>query len=158
MNITISIEGLDKLSKRLQSIADWVSNGVATDLETAVRQFINGLPPYPSPSGRSMLPFIKSAKQLRWLFWAIRTGQITVPYPRTGALRGGMKSEVRRIGGDIVGLAISTAPSSPYVIDENRQAAYHRGTWWTLQDQFRKFRNTIITILVIGLRKAIRGR
>ena len=96
---------------------------------------------YPAQQSKGPVKW-KSEKQRRWFFWALRTGQIQVPYRR-----GGMRSEKlgdswtvkTEIGAGrfraIVGPGASYAP---YVQDAGRQAQIHRGNWQTIQESARK--------------------
>jgi len=153
----VEIVGLPQLTARLGKIGEWVNRGIESTMQEAVKVVYDQLPPDPSPSGKSMLPFIKSALQFRWLMWAINSGAITVPYPRTGELRGSLRQEVRSIGGQWVGSIGSDSPKALYVIDERRQAAYHKGTWWTLQAEFRKVKNNVLGVFAKALARVIHG-
>ena len=95
MNIKVDVLGLPQLDARLGKISEWVNRGLSRTVEDAAKRFVDGLPPDPTPSRRSMLPFIKSDKQLRWLMWAINSGAITVPYLRTGDMRGSLRTDVK---------------------------------------------------------------
>jgi hypothetical protein len=158
MSIEIEVFGLPELTARFGKIGEWVNKGIESTMQEAVKEVYDQLPPDPPPSGKSMLPFIKSALQFRWLMWAINSGAITVPYPRTGELRQSLRQEVRNIGGQWVGSIGSDSPTAIYVIDEQRQAAYHRGTWWTLQAEFRKIKNTVIVVFAKALARVVHGR
>jgi len=102
------------------------------DLSSDVAQLVANevvrpaLAKYPSPSGRRQ-PF-KSDKSRRFFFAALRSGQIKVPYQRTGNL-----------GGDWVGqpfgdgwVLTSGRDYSEMVLGPN-QSAYFRGTWPTTE-------------------------
>ena len=75
----------------------------------------------------------KSEKQRRWFFWALRTGQIQVPYGRTGDLGRQWTKRVRRVAGGIRGVIGSDTPYAKWVINEPSQAQIHRGRWYTVQ-------------------------
>jgi hypothetical protein len=158
MSIEIEVFGLPELTARFNKIAEWMNKGIESTMQEAVKIVYDQLPPDPPPSGRSMLPFIKTELQRRWLMWAINSGAITVPYPRTGELRGSLRQEVRSVGGQWVGSIGSDSPKAIYVIDEKRQAAYHRGTWWTLQAEFRKVKNSMLVVFSRALAKVVHGR
>jgi hypothetical protein len=155
--IQVDVQGLPQLTVRLGKIADWANAGVRKTVEDAAKHFIDSLPPDPAPSGKSMLPYIKSKRQFNWLMWAISSGEITIPYRRTGEIRESLKTEVRQLGGEFVGTVFSISVGAPYVIDEQLQAAYHKGTWWTLQGEMRKKTRNILDIFVDALRKVVHG-
>ena len=163
MNMHVEVLGLPQLTARLGKISDWANKGIEDTMQEAVRVVYEQIPPDPPASGRSMLPFIKSEKQRRWLMWAINSGAITVPYPRTGDLRGSLKMEVRSLGGQWVGSVGSSSPVAPWVISDTRvgnagpQARYHHGTWWTLQAEMRKATRNIIGVFAKALARVVNG-
>jgi len=78
---------------------------------------------YPPASGKKMV-FV-SEKQRRFVMASIRSGAISVPYHRSGALgRSWVKQPLN--GGMAI---ISRLAYAPYVVGDDEQAAYHRGTW-----------------------------
>lgn len=81
--------------------------------------------PYPGASGKSQA--FKTARQRRGFFAKLRSGQISVPYRRTGQL--GSKWLTDGGGGQI--RIRNTAGYASLVHSEKRQAAYHRGNWKT---------------------------
>lgn len=77
---------------------------------------------YPAPSGKAQ-PF-KSSKQRRFFFAALRRGQISVPYRRTGRLGSSFKKQPFSGGTDVV----STLGYADLVVGE-KQGGYFKGTW-----------------------------
>lgn len=83
---------------------------------------------YPGRSGKKM-QFV-SERQRRFVMASIRSGDIRVPYHRTGRLSGSWQKQP--ISG---GLAlVSRLDYAPYVVGDGEQAAYHKGTWDTVAD------------------------
>jgi len=157
MNMKVDVIGLPHLQARFGKIVDWMNKGVEQTVGEALKVVYDGLPPDPAPSGKSMLPFIKSEKQRRWLMWAITSGELTVPYPRTGEMRRSLKMEVKSLGGSFVGSLGSSSPAALYTIDAVNQARYHKGTWWTLQAEMRKAKQNIISVFAKALAKVLHG-
>jgi len=101
---------------------------------------------YPPQSHKKMN--WKSAKQRRGFFAKLRAGEIDVPY-RRGQSPGSEKlgaswniTTENRSGHlrSIVGTRVSYAP---LVMDKDRQAAYHKGNWPTVQDIARDQANNV---------------
>ena len=102
----------------------------ATDESLAFAQnFIAKYPP--KSSGKRMV--FQSEKQRRWFFWALRTGEIEVPYRRTGTLGKSWTTDVRATSDSIRGVLGNVRPYAPYVQDEELQAQMHKGHWPTVQ-------------------------
>lgn len=157
MSIEVTLVGDDHLVIKLDKITAWAERDIRDTVAEACQYVVDHLPPDPAPSGRSMLPFIKSEKQLRWLMWAINSGAITVPYPRTGETRNSFKQEVKSLGAEFIGTVGSSRTSAIWTLDEKRQAAYHKGTWWTLQAEFRKMKQGITKVFEAALKRVVNG-
>lgn len=105
---------------------DITMSAVAPVVGVAVAEAVrNVVAPYPSAT-RKQQPF-KSDKSRRFFFAALRSGQITVPYQRTGVTG---RSWMIEPTGDGAVLS-NNAPSAQYVHAAATQAAYHRGNWTT---------------------------
>ena len=86
--------------------------------------------PFRTP-GKKMI-FV-SAKQRAFVIAAIRTGDIQVPYQRTGKI-GETQKHVTTSGVDVV----VPAPYSDLVRTKGKQARYHEGTWPTTDEIARE--------------------
>jgi hypothetical protein len=82
---------------------------------------------YPAPSGKKQA--FASDKARRFFFAAVKSGRITVPYRRSGALG---RDWQRTPNADGLTLT-STRPNSDLVRTQGKQAKYHKGTWPTDQ-------------------------
>lgn len=81
---------------------------------------------YPPQSGK---PMPMTPAQRRAFFAKLRNGQISVPYRRTGRFGRSFTKQPTSEGMDLTS-ALSYAP----FVRGPGQAAYHRGTWDTLED------------------------
>lgn len=120
---TIDASDLNKIiaalgSSLVQDIAQHVADE-AVVLELAKE-------PFRTP-GKKMI-FV-SAKQRAFVIAAIRTGDIQVPYVRTGEI-GKTEKHATTNGVDVV----VPAPYSDLVRTKGKQARYHEGTWPTTED------------------------
>ncbi len=118
VDVAAALAALDAVEARRVEKA--ITNKVADDI------ILPRLAKYPSPSGKKMV-FV-SERQRRFVMASIRSGAITVPYHRSGALgRSWVKQPLN--GGMAI---ISRLAYAPYVVGDGEQAAYHRGNWQTL--------------------------
>lgn len=67
-------------------------------------------------------------------FGRLSDGLIRLPYRRSGTLGKSIVSEVIELSTGVDIVIGSNLAYAPLVIDRDKQALYHRGTWWTLQD------------------------
>lgn len=113
---------LEALAKRL-----------ATDLKPALQastlaialEVQDRIAPYPTPSRKSQ-PF-KTAKQRRGFFARLRSGKITVPYPRQNDVLNRWSPVPTGAGTALR----NTSPHAHLVHSQREQADYHKGTWTT---------------------------
>jgi len=122
-NITITATGIAEAIRALElaqspDLASAIADAVADD---AVLPRIRE---YPSPSGRPQ-PF-RSAASRRFFFAALRSGQISVPYRRTGQLKA--KWTKARSGS---GAIVSNSQSYAALVqgEPGEQGDYFRGVW-----------------------------
>lgn len=122
IKVIIDVSGVQGIFERV------TAPGVPTRIAKQVAKEVvrPTLAKYPSASRKKQA--FKTAKQRRFFFAALKNGAISVPYSRTGDL--GSKWEETEMG-DGVELR-SLVPYSDLVIGAS-QAAYHRGTWPTVE-------------------------
>ncbi len=120
IDVAAALAALDAVEARRAEKA--ITNKVADEI------ILPRLAKYPSPSGKKM-QFV-SERQRRFVMASIRSGAITVPYHRSGALgRSWVKQPLN--GGMAI---ISRLAYAPYVVGDGEQAAYHRGNWDQLSE------------------------
>lgn len=107
----ISIEGLDRVLKKLNYTADQLRRAMITPMKRAMYHVKGSIPPYPVvPAGST--------------------------YSRTGLLGRSYKTRVESRGSNTVGVLGTAVSYSPYVVDEEQQVWYNRH-WYTLQKVVR---------------------
>lgn len=96
----------------------------------------------------------KSERQRRWFFAALRSGQIRIPYRRTGTLGRGWTKHIKR-GAKWPSATIGTHVAyAPYVQSKERQAPMHaRNRWSTAQDVVRERADDVKRFIEQALRK-----
>ncbi len=118
IDVAAALAALDAVEAR--ALEKQITNKVADEI------ILPRLAKYPSASGKKME--FKSERQRRFVMASIRSGAITVPYHRSGALgRSWVKQPLN--GGMAI---ISRLAYAPYVVGDGEQAAYFRGVWDTL--------------------------
>lgn len=136
----IKLEGLDRLRSKLDRAA---SRQTLIDASREALTFVlENMPPYPTPSRRPM-QFV-SERQRRYVMMLVREGK--VPYQRTGDIEDSFVGKIHGVGNDVVASITNASAHAPYVIDRRRQARYHSGTWWTLQDVIGRMRGKVAAI------------
>lgn len=108
--------------------------------------------PYPVASGKPLAVFydrisivdgrafkskFKSLKQQRYVLALAARGLI--PTRRTGTLGRSITSDIENASPGGVTVKVGTNKGyAPYVIDKYSQSHYHKGTWWTLDDEIER--------------------
>lgn len=128
--IEIKITGLDKVQHNLKAMENEFPKVVNQSMLKTVLYVQGKLPPYPPPPAGSK--YIRTVK----LGQSITTLKGASPY----AL-----SEVKLLGSEVHGIIGTNLKYAPYVIDAEKQASVHSGRWWTLQGEFAKLRDSIVT-------------
>ena len=83
-----------------------------------------------------------SAKQRAFVMAAIRTGDIEVPYRRTGNIG----ISVKHHGTNSIDVE-STADYSDYVRTKGKQARYHEGTWETTDTIAERLERDVVEVI-----------
>ena len=135
MTDTITIKGLDKLTKKIKNIEGL--KPVIAALKAGATHIKGKIAEYP-PAERAHRPqpFI-SDKQRRWFFAALRSGEIEVPYRRTFSPNSETLSKKWTIGerdGGLTQIIGNNVSYGPFV-QGNKQTAFHRVTGWKTTDQ-----------------------
>ena len=126
LSLDVTITGIDDVQKVLSKVTDASMPGTITK-RVATEVVLPKLAQYPSPSGRKQ-PFV-SAKSRKYFFAALRSGQIAVPYRRSGDL-GKPDNWAQALSGSTLTLT-SLMKYSDLVRTKGKQAAYFKGVWQT---------------------------
>lgn len=159
MNIDLS-----NLTDYTRRFADTFTGQTRIDILTRVGQRVGAAAvriaaEYPEPSGkplpriyprtlkdgRTVMSKFKSQKQQGKVFSLIKDGR--VPYRRSGLLGKSMTSRVTAVTPTSVTTDVGTnVPYGALVLDAERQAAYHRGTWTPLTERLVKSSAMLTTV------------
>ncbi len=126
-----------------QKINALVDAGLARDIAQAVADeaVIPELAKEPFRTPGKKMIFV-SAKQRAFVIAAIRTGDIQVPYVRTGKI--GMSEKHQTTNGVDV---VVPAEYSDLVRTKGKQARYHEGTWPTTEDIARELEADVVEVI-----------
>jgi hypothetical protein len=127
----IVIKGLEQLSNKMGRIAREMDSEIRKATDKAMKYAWSQVPPYPAKPPNST-------------------------YTRTERLGKSMYTEVRPFGQETVGVIGNNTEYAPYVIDENRQSAAHRGRWWTLQGVVEKAWPGMVEMFRESIRRLLR--
>lgn len=113
---------------------------------------------YPGPPMRPYPKMLRTEKQRRWFFWALREGVIHVPYTRTGKLGQSWTWKIDMTGSGLRGEIGTNLKYAKWVQHRGRQARIHQGNWLTdygavehrREEIGRRFRDAIRAALAAG--------
>ena len=134
MPTSITINGLDKVYEKLDRFA--AGKYLQKPMREAVNLIHARIATYPpKPTGESQ--GFASDKQRRFFFAALRSGEITLPYRRTGQLSRSWTSQIDDKADGITGTVGTNLDYAPWVqsVEEiggrGPQAKIHQGRWET---------------------------
>lgn len=119
-DVKITVHGLTEALAALQQTE---TDLIPAAAKPAAEATVEAVKPYPQPS-RARQPF-RSNQSRRFFFAALRSGQITVPYRRTGALASGWAWQPAPDGA----VVSNPHPHADKVVTKNTRYRYHKGTW-----------------------------
>lgn len=147
----VKIIGLDKLVGRLSEPI--VYQEALRAMHEATSLLHDRIAKYPRRRHGARMEFV-SERQRRGFFAKLRSGEITVPYRRTGMLGRSWATRVRPMVGDIHGVVHNLVPYGTYV-QGLKQTTMHRVTGWKrLDDVAKRSMRTIKGFFVKALRRA----
>ena len=143
-DVNITISGVPQLLRKLDAIT--ADRTLRTAMVASLVLLQSDLQQYPKPPAPGSFPGFVSVKQRRWFFAALRKGEITVPYRRTGLLG---RAWTRRITGRGLGMVgfvgnVTGRTYGRYVQDSKRQARIHQRRWSTVQSVARRRRAAVV--------------
>jgi hypothetical protein len=150
--MSVRIVGMDKLNKRLNTIAQAHEKAGAESAAHLKRKAQT----YP-PVRKQAQPF-KTDKSRRYFFAALRDGRIEVPYRRgssPGSQKLGSRWTVIKDGNRH--RVVNNTSYGPQVMGSERQAPYHRGNWKTETQIAREEAPTVGHIFARHYRQAMKG-
>lgn len=100
-------------------------------MEESLQILQDDLTDYPGPPQRPCPNMLRTAKQRKYFFWALKQGIIQVPYQRTGKLGQSWTYRITATGSGLRGVVGTNIRHAKWVQAEDSQAMIHRGNWPT---------------------------
>ena len=156
MPAQITLEGLDKLVKKLDNLAQLKT--VAAAIKAGALHIKGKIAKYP-PRRDVPQPF-KSERQRRWFFAALRSGEIEVPYRRgqsPGSEALGRKWTVKTRDNGLTAIVGNNVSYGPFVQGE-QQASFMAARGWKTTDTVAQEEGDRVNELVAqAVEKALAG-
>lgn len=152
----VGLKGLDETNKELDAIAR--GEGAKRGVMAAAIYVKGKVATYPSPSRRPQ-PF-RSDKSRRYFFAALKEGKINSPYQRgssAGSERLGQSWTVEFHNDGLSATVGNDTSYGPLVMGRGTQAAYHRGTWPTVEDIGEQEQAAVERIILYEIERAVGG-
>lgn len=131
--MAVTVEGLDKLLKKLGKMGPDVYKPAVAEAATHVKDVIARYP----PRRYGPQPF-KTARQRAYVLWALKNGIIEIPYRRgmsPGSQAVGRRWTVEFRDGGLTAAVGNNASYVRYLHDAEQQSAYHQTTGWKTDKQ-----------------------
>ncbi len=151
-DVSIKVEGLDKLVNRLRKVGSLA--GVRAAIRGAAIHVLNRMKEYPV-ARHAPQPFV-SDRQRRGFFYHLRKGDIEVPYrraqsPKSESLKHRWARKTEDDGlTEVVG---NNASYARLVQDEEKQTRYHKTTGWATVQSVMKDERDLVTGMIMGAAK-----
>ena len=126
----VGVKGAEELIRKLGSVA--TMSTLRPAMQRSVFRVHRDIATYPEPPAPGSFKGFVSDKQRRWFFAALRRGDITVPYARTGTLGRRWTTNVAVSLDGLVGTIGNNTDYAPFVQSSGEQAQIHRGRWETI--------------------------
>jgi len=151
----VRIEGLEEMLRKLDAAT--ANDTIRTAMHGAVALIHDRVKVYPEPPEPGDWPGFVSDKQRRWFFWALRSGQIQVPYRRSGLLGQSWRPYVEGAGMATKGIVDTNLRYAPYVQSRGEQARIHQGRWGTIQTVVEQNGDEAARVFADEVEQAMKG-
>ena len=112
-------------------------------MEASLLQLHSDLTDYPGPPQRPYPKMLRTERQRRYFFWALKNGVITVPYHRTGKLGQSWTWKIDTTPSGLRGEIGTNMSYAKRVQHQGLQARIHQGNWLTDYGAIEKRRDEI---------------
>jgi hypothetical protein len=149
MSDVLDLSDLDKFRELVNKMPAIALDAAEVAMDKTMVFLMSLIPPYPPPPAGAPGEAAKhwTDKQRRFFFWALKRGQIKVPYVRTGTLGQHFTTTVTRLADSIEGEWGTNDLKAPWVVgpdypgeeingQEMYQAHIHEGRWWQFEALF----------------------
>ena len=144
---------INRVFQRLDRMA--ALDALRRPMEESLLVLQDDLTDYPGPPQRPYPKMLRTAKQRRYFFWALKQGIISVPYVRTGKLGQSWTWKITETGSGLRGVIGTNMKYVKWVQVESSQAMIHRGNWLTDTRVVERRRAEIGRRFAAAIRKAL---
>jgi len=153
--LQINQNTVDRLFRKLDRLA--AESVLRAPMEESLQILQDDLTDYPGPPQRPYPKMLRTAKQRRYFFWALKQGIIQVPYVRTGKLGQSWTWEITQTSAGLRGGVGTNLGYAKWVQKEDSQARIHRGNWLTDARAVDQRRAEIGRRFAAAIRRAMAG-
>jgi hypothetical protein len=129
IEISMTVDGVKETIGHIQNIAG--IQILRPPMEESVNLLLAYMQDYPGPPQRPYPQMLRTEKQRRYFFWALKNGLIQVPYVRRGKLGQSWTTSVTASGNSLHGIVGTNLKYAVYVMNSQRQAVIHQQNWRT---------------------------
>lgn len=155
VGMQVNQNSINSLFRRLDHLA--AVNVLLRPMEESLLSLQDDLTDYPGPPQRPYPKMLRTAKQRRYFFWALKAGVIQVPYVRTGKLGQSWSWKIETTGAGLRGVVGTNMGYAKWVQREDSQARIHRGNWLTDARAVDQRRAEIGRRFAAAIRRAMAG-
>lgn len=156
--VAIDIQNLPSLLDQLDAITDPGMRDGLNDVADYLRGVLRNQPDYRHVSRKEAFggDGFFSDKQRRWFFAALDSGELSLPYQRTGALRDGWQIAGKD---SLTPMLFNSAPHAIFAHDAKRQSRMLKKIGWkTLADVVKERSSQIARVMAEAVRKSMKKR
>ena len=153
--LQINQNTVDRLFRKLDRLA--AVNVLRPPMEESLQSLLDDLTDYPGSPQFPRERALRTAKQRRYFFWALKQGIIQVPYVRTGKLGQSWTWEITQTSAGLRGGVGTNLGYAKWVQKEDSQARIHRGNWLTDARAVDQRRAEIGRRFAAAIRRAMAG-
>ena len=146
LGVSVEVRGLVDAQRMLARMSAEPIAAIAT--QEAADYLKMALAEYPPPPHPPYKLRFYTARQRRFVMWALRTGVISPPYKRTRRLARGWIVDVAWRGGrEVRAKIVNIVEYTRWVMSDRLQAYMHRGYWPRISEVWRDERSEVLKII-----------
>lgn len=156
--VAIDIQGLPSLLDQLDAITEPGMRDGLNDVADYMRGVMRSQPAYRHITRKEAFGGngFFSDKQRRWFFAALESGELSLPYQRTGALRDGWQVASK---GTLAPMLFNSSSSAIFAHDDRQQSRLlGKIGWKKLGDVVKERSSQIARVMAEALRKSMKKR
>lgn len=151
--MNINQNSVDSLFRKLDRMA--AVSVLWPPMKASLLSLQDDLTDYPPRPQRPYPKMLRTAKQRRYFFWALKQGIIQVPYVRTGKLGQSWTWKITETDAGIRGVVGTNMNYARWVQNKEKQAMIHRSNWTTDADAIANRRAEIGRRFAAAIRRAM---